>query len=75
MTHTPYLLPTAIAALFLLERRFPLCRAKSPLGGRLLVNAVISALALALVSSRLRVIRSRVVPGNACTRKVYRAPR
>jgi sterol desaturase/sphingolipid hydroxylase (fatty acid hydroxylase superfamily) len=47
MTHALYIIPAAIVALFLLERSFPLRKAKSPLGVRLFVNAVISALALA----------------------------
>lgn len=48
MTHLIYLVPSAFAILFLLERLFPLRRAKSRLGSRLLVNAVVSALAIAV---------------------------
>ena len=45
----PYLIvPSVFLALFMLERVFPLRRAKSPLGSRLLVNAVVSSLAIAI---------------------------
>ena len=46
MTGTLYIIAAAAVALFLLEHRFPLRRAKSPLGRRLLVNAVVTVLAL-----------------------------
>ena len=47
MNHALYLLPAAGLVLFLLERLFPLRRAKSPLASRLVVNAVVTALAIA----------------------------
>ena len=44
----PYLIvPSFFVILFVLERLFPLRKAKSPLGSRLLVNAVLSSLAIA----------------------------
>lgn len=48
MDHALYLLPAAALSLFLLERFFPLRRPKNALLPRLTVNAVISALALAV---------------------------
>lgn len=48
MSHAVYLLPAAVLALFLLERLFPLRKAKRPLRSRLLVNAAVSALAIAV---------------------------
>src|SRR5687767_15477927 len=48
MDHFLYLLPAAALSLFLLERFFPLRRPKSPLLPRLAVNAMISALAIAV---------------------------
>ena len=45
----PYLIaPAVFLVLFALERVFPLRKAKSPLGSRLLVNAVVSSLAIAI---------------------------
>ena len=47
MPHLVYVVPSAFLVLFLLERLCPLRRAKGRLGSRLLVNAVVSALAIA----------------------------
>jgi len=45
----PYLIvPSVFVILFVLERLFPLRKAKSPPGSRLLVNAVVSSLAIAI---------------------------
>ena len=45
----PYLIaPSFFVILFVLERPFPLRKAKSPLESRLLVNAVVSSLAIAI---------------------------
>ena len=45
----PYLIiPSFFVILFVLERLFPLRKSKSPLGSRLLVNAVVSSLAIAI---------------------------
>lgn len=42
------IVPSFFVILFVLERLFPLRQAKSPLGSRLLVNAVVSSLAIAI---------------------------
>lgn len=47
MQHSLYLLPAAAVVLFLIERYYPLRKAKGRLSSRLLVNAVVSALAVA----------------------------
>ncbi len=45
----PYLIvPSFFVILFLFLAAFPLRKAKSPLGSRLLVNAVVSSLAIAI---------------------------
>lgn len=61
MTHSLYLVPTAIVVLFLLERRFPLRKPKSPLAARLLVNAIVSALALATALIVVRPVATAVL--------------
>ncbi len=61
MTHSLYLLPGAVLLLFLLERRFPLRKAKSPLAARLLVNAVVSALAIAAAIVVVKPVAMRVL--------------
>jgi sterol desaturase/sphingolipid hydroxylase (fatty acid hydroxylase superfamily) len=50
--------PIAIAVLFALERIFPLRRQKQPLGRRLLVNSIVSALALAAAFVTVRPVAS-----------------
>ncbi len=47
MTYSLYLIATAAVVLFVLERLFPLRKAKRRLASRLIVNAVVSALAIA----------------------------
>jgi sterol desaturase/sphingolipid hydroxylase (fatty acid hydroxylase superfamily) len=53
--------PTAIVVLFLLERQFPLRKPKSPLAARLLVNAIVSALALATALIVVRPVATEVL--------------
>jgi len=48
------IVPSFFVVLFALERLYPLRKAKSPLGARLLVNAVISSLAVAIGFAMVR---------------------
>ena len=61
MPHPLYLVPAAFLMLFLLERLFPLRRAKSRLGSRLWVNAVVSSLAIAVAVGVVRPVATAVL--------------
>ena len=61
MNHILWLLPAAGLALFLLERFFPLREAKAPLGRRLLVNAVVTILAIATALTVVRPVATRLL--------------
>lgn len=61
MPHPLYLVPVAFLILFLLERLFPLRRAKSRLGARLWVNAVVSSLAVAVALTVVRPVATVVL--------------
>jgi len=61
MPHPLYLVPVTFLILFLLERLFPLRRAKSRLGARLWVNAVVSSLAIAVALTVVRPVATAVL--------------
>jgi sterol desaturase/sphingolipid hydroxylase (fatty acid hydroxylase superfamily) len=61
MPHLVYIVPSAFVILFLLERLFPLRREKGRLGSRLLVNAVVSALAIAIGLTLVRPVAMAVL--------------
>ena len=61
MPYLFYLVPSVFLILFLLERLFPLRRAKSRLGSRLLVNAVASSLAIAVALTVVRPVATAVL--------------
>lgn len=61
MQHSLYLLPAAVLALFLLERYYPLRKTKSRLAPRLLVNAFVSALAIAVALFVVRPVATGVL--------------
>src|SRR5207248_5241526 len=61
MPHPLYLVPAAFLMLFLLERLIPLRRAKSRLGSRLWVNAVVSSLAIAVAVGVVRPVATAVL--------------
>ena len=61
MPSVVYLVPSAFLFLFVLERIFPLRRAKSRLASRLLVNAVASLLAIAVGLTVVRPIATSVL--------------
>jgi len=61
MPHPLYLVPVAFLILFLLERVCPLRRAKGRLGSRLLVNAVVSSLAIAVALTVVRPVATAVL--------------
>jgi len=56
-----YLVPAAVVALFLLERRFPLRKPKRPLAARLLVNALVSTFVIATALVVVRPVATRVL--------------
>jgi sterol desaturase/sphingolipid hydroxylase (fatty acid hydroxylase superfamily) len=56
-----YVVPSVFLVLFLLERVFPLRRAKRRLGSRLLVNAVVSSLAIAVALTLVRPVAMTVL--------------
>ena len=61
MPYLLFLVPSVFLILFLLERLFPLRRAKSRLGSRLLVNAVVSSLAIAVALTVVRPVATAVL--------------
>jgi sterol desaturase/sphingolipid hydroxylase (fatty acid hydroxylase superfamily) len=61
MPHPLYLVPVAFLILFLLEQLFPLRRAKSRLGARLWVNAIVSSLAIAVALTVVRPVATAVL--------------
>jgi len=61
MAHPLYVVPVAFLVLFLLERLFPLRRAKSRLGARLWVNAVVSSLAIAVALTVVRPVATALL--------------
>jgi sterol desaturase/sphingolipid hydroxylase (fatty acid hydroxylase superfamily) len=61
MPHPLYVVPAAFLILFVLERLFPLRRARSPPGSRLWVNAVVSSLAIAVALTVVRPVATAVL--------------
>src|SRR5690349_16708524 len=61
MPYLLYLVPTVFLILFLLERLFPLRTAKSRLGSRLLVNAVVSLLAITVALALVRPVANALL--------------
>jgi sterol desaturase/sphingolipid hydroxylase (fatty acid hydroxylase superfamily) len=61
MPYLLYLVPTVFLILFLLERLFPLRMAKSRLGQRLLVNAVVSSLAITVALTLVRPVANALL--------------
>lgn len=61
MPYLAYLVPTVFLLLFVLEQFFPLRKAKSRLRSRLLVNAVVSSLAIAVALTLVRPVGTAVL--------------
>ena len=61
MPYILYLVPSVFLILFLLERLLPLRRAKSRLGSRLVVNAVVSSLGIAVALTVVRPVATAVL--------------
>lgn len=61
VSYATYFLPAAFLTLFVVERVFPLRKAKSRVVSRLLVNAVVSALAIAVALAFVKPVASAVL--------------
>jgi sterol desaturase/sphingolipid hydroxylase (fatty acid hydroxylase superfamily) len=61
MPHLIYLVPAVFVALLVLEHAVPLRRWKSRLGSRLLVNAVVSSLAIAVAATLVRPVATTIL--------------